>query len=313
MKHERYGVEASVAELVRQRPAAGKPTARRAARVRTAHWGNDPSVFHGRGMEYDESRPYQPGDDVRTIDWRVLARTGRVHTKLFCEDRERPTLLLVDTRAPMRFGTRDSFKSVLAARAAAALAWDAVDLGERVGGVVLRPSRLARVPAHRGRPRLLAFLRSISEATAEQAESESPTLAEGLCSLSYSARPGARIFLFSDFADLDEEARRHMVRLSHRCDLTAMLIHDPLEIEAPDGMGYRVSDGDRVVHLPTQDDAWRRQYAELFAARRRRVEELCARHRAGFLTLCTGEDYRARLRGLVQERNLRARRRGSRP
>jgi uncharacterized protein (DUF58 family) len=312
MKNERYGIEASVAELVRQRRAAGRASTVPAGRVRTAHWGNDPSVFHGRGMEYDESRPYQPGDDVRTIDWRVLARTGRVHTKLFCEDRERPTLLLIDARASMRFGTRDSFKSVLAARAAAALAWDAVDAGERVGGVVLRPSRLVGVPAHRGRSRLLAFLRSISEATGEETDAEPPTLARGLRFLSRSARPGARIFLFSDFADLDEEAERQMVRLGQRCDLTALLIHDPLEVEAPDGPGYRVSDGDRVVHLPTQDHAWRRQYTEVFAERRRRIEDLCSRQRAGFLALCTGEEYRARLRGLIQRRNLSARRRGGR-
>lgn len=119
-------------------------------------------------MEFDEVRVYHPGDDVRTIDWRVTARTGRPHTKLFQEERERPVLVLVDVRAGMRFGTRDCFKSVLAAKAAAVLAWIGIGGGDRVGGLVLAPSGIIALRAERTRRRILAFVRSIADATAEQ-------------------------------------------------------------------------------------------------------------------------------------------------
>ena len=139
-RHENYGVVASLDELIRQRAPRRSVGMGPTGRVRTLHSGAYDSVFHGRGMEFDESRLYQAGDDVRTIDWRLMARTGRVHTKLFHEERERPVRMLVDARPSMRFGTRDSFKSVLAARAAATLAWAARDAGDRVGGILLRSS-----------------------------------------------------------------------------------------------------------------------------------------------------------------------------
>ena len=97
------------------------------------------SVFKGRGVEFDESRPYQEGDDLRTIDWRVTARTGSVHSKLFEAERERPVWLGVDLSASMHFGTRGAFKSVVAARVASLLAWDAHRAGERIGAVVWSP------------------------------------------------------------------------------------------------------------------------------------------------------------------------------
>ncbi|MBY0274525.1 DUF58 domain-containing protein, partial [Candidatus Binatia bacterium] len=134
---EDYGIVASVAELVALRSDAARLDASPRGRVRTLHAGAYASAFRGRGMEFDETRAYQPGDDVRAIDWRVTARTGRVHTKLFHEERERPVLLLVDQRMHMRFGTRDAFKSVVAARAAATVAWAARDQGDRVGGLIV--------------------------------------------------------------------------------------------------------------------------------------------------------------------------------
>ena len=112
--------------------------------------GGHLSRFRGRGMEFDESRIYQPGDDPRNMDWRVTARSGRPHVKLFREKRERPVWLLVDIGPRMRFGTRVAFKSVIAARAAALLAWAAADRGDRVGGMVFDESRsFERRPATR--------------------------------------------------------------------------------------------------------------------------------------------------------------------
>jgi uncharacterized protein (DUF58 family) len=102
-------------------------------RSRAARNGQQSSRLYGRGMDYAESRVYQAGDDVRRLDWRLTARSGKLHTKLFQEDREGCLLILLDTHASMRFGTRTRFKSVQAARAAAYASWYAVRAGERVG------------------------------------------------------------------------------------------------------------------------------------------------------------------------------------
>ncbi len=308
MTNEQYGVVASVDELVRMRVPFRSGGLTPSSRVRTAHSGAYDSVFRGRGMEFDESREYQPGDDIRTIDWRVMARTGRVHTKLFQEERERPVLLLVDARPSMRFGTRDSFKSVLAAKAAATLAWAAVDAGDRVGGLLLRPSGHREVAPQRSRGRLVAFLRHLSEATRDEALGTPMALAEGLARLGRVARPGTLIFVLSDFQDLDEAAGRELGRLARRCDVHCILVHDALEVAAPQGGDHRISDGERVQRLPTADASWRRAYADRFARRQARLEGLCARAGAGFLPLRTGDDCQRVLRIDRSARALRTHR-----
>lgn len=289
-RDEQYGVIASLDELVRQRSPLRSVGIAPTGRVRTLQSGSYDSAFHGRGMEFDESREYQAGDDVRTIDWRVMARTGRVHTKLFHEERERPVLMLVDTRLPMRFGTRDSFKSVLAARAAATLAWAARDAGDRVGGILLRPSGHVEVAPQRTRGRLVGFLRQLSEATADEGEGPSLPLSEGLARLGRVARPGTLVLLISDFHDLDDAAEREIGQLARRCDVACLLIHDALETEIPGCGDFRISDGERVLRLPTESESWRSEYTERFRERRERLERVCARNRAAFLALRTGED-----------------------
>ncbi len=161
----RHGIEVSALELVALRGALAPLSAGPLGRVRSLQSGPWRSAFRGRGIEFDETRIYQAGDDVRTIDWRVTARTGRVHTKLFHEERERPVLLLLDQRAAMRFGTRSAFKSVAAARAAAALAWAARDGGDRVGAAVFGMEGREELPPQRTQHALLALLGRIARAT----------------------------------------------------------------------------------------------------------------------------------------------------
>jgi len=120
------------------------------------------SLFKGRGMEYDESRLYQPGDDVRHLDWRVTARTGKPHTKLFREERERPVFLWVDCRAPMFFATRGRFKSVAAAQLAALLAWSAVHDGDRIGSVLFTEDTHREIKPQRGKTGALRLFRELA-------------------------------------------------------------------------------------------------------------------------------------------------------
>jgi uncharacterized protein (DUF58 family) len=302
--HEDYGIVARVGELVARRGDATRLDATPRGRVRTLHAGAYASAFRGRGMEFDETRAYQAGDDVRAIDWRVTARTGRVHTKLFHEERERPVLLLVDQRTHMRFGTRDAFKSVVAARAAATVAWAARDRGDRVGGLILSdgPLRRGLHAPQRSRARLLHFLSALSDATSHERAgtgSELPPhpLADALALLARTSRPGTLLWVISDFVDLDDEAARQLGRLARRCQVTCVLVHDALETTLPSSDAYRVSDGSRVLELPTASRRARDEYAARFVARRDRLEALCRERGMRFVAIRTGDDGATLLRG----------------
>jgi len=307
MHDENHGIVARVAELVARRGDAAHLDATPRGRVRTLHAGAYASAHRGRGMEFDETRQYQAGDDVRAIDWRVTARTGRVHTKLFHEERERPVLLLVDQRPHMRFGTRDAFKSVVAARAAATVAWAARDRGDRVGGLILGAGAL-RHGLHapqRSRARLLHFLSALSDATSHEcaaagSERSPHTLADALALLARTSRPGTLLWIISDFVDLDDAAARELARLARRCQVVCVLVHDALETALPSADAYRVSDGTRVLELPTASRRGRDEYAAHFAARRARLETSCRERGMGFVALRTGEDVTALLRGAAR-------------
>lgn len=284
-----HGVVASLAELVATRPRTpgGFGAARR---VRAHMLGGHRSSYRGQGMEFDEVRAYHPGDDIRTIDWRVTARTGRTHTKLFQEERERPVLMLADARASMRFGTRGCFKSVLAARAAALLAWTGIAGGDRVGGLVLAPSGIAAFPPDRSRRRILGFVKRVAEATAEPAGGPEPGLADALLRLRSMTRSGTLVFLLSDFADFDADAAREVEHLSMQSEVKALFVCDPLEAAMPPAGLFPVSDGVTVARLEVERSQSRAAYAGLFARRRARIETVCRDRGMLFLPLDTAGD-----------------------
>ena len=121
-------------------------------RVRALTSGAYLSPFKGRGMEFDEVRPYTQGDDVRSIDWRVTARSGKPHTKLFREERERAVLLWIDLRPAMFFATRGAFKAVRAAQAAALLGWNTLQRGDRLGALIFDERHHDELRPRRGQP-----------------------------------------------------------------------------------------------------------------------------------------------------------------
>lgn len=283
------GVVASLDELVAARPhVAGGFSA--GSKVRAHQYGGHRSAYRGRGMEFDEVRAYHPGDDIRTIDWRVTARTGRTHTKLFQEERERPVLILVDARASMRFGTRGCFKSVLAARAAALLAWVGIGGGDRVGGLVLAPSGIASFRPERSRRRILGFVKRVAEATAEPAGGAEPSLAEALLRLRTLVRPGTLVFLLSDFADFDPQAVHEAERLARQGEVSNLFVFDRLEAAMPGAGNYPVTDGAALARLQVERPQARAAYAAAFAARRDRVESLARERGMAFLPLDTADD-----------------------
>ncbi len=295
---DRDGLEASLASLLRCRHGR---TANRLSpqgnKVHGQQLGSNRSSFRGSGMEFDEVRVYQAGDDERAIDWRVTARTGTMHTKLFHEERERPVLLLVDLRSNMQFGTRVQFKSTLAAHIGAKLAWTAIDSGDRVGGFLLTPSGTRTFPIRRGTAATMTFLKGMAEATNLYAEAgdEAP-LHVTIDRLRQVSRPGTLVYIISDFVDCNEQTERAIRRLALHAHITNIMLFDPLETSLPSNGDYRVSDGSGVISLGAVGKAALLNHIHAFEARRQRIETLSRQRGMAFLAIATHDDANAVLR-----------------
>jgi uncharacterized protein (DUF58 family) len=271
-------VQVTLADLVRLRPA-GESLRLTAPRVRVAAEGGHVSPYKGRGVEFDESRLYQPGDDLRTIDWRVTARTGKPHTKVFREERNRPVFVWLDLRRPMLFATRGAFKGVRAAEMAALVAWSAVANGDRLGGLVFSETEHHELRPALGSRAALHLLQTISTetfwrppATAEALEADAERALQRLTRV---ARPGSLIFLLSDFRRLGQDAERHLRQLAAHCDLVLVHCYDAVESELPPPGRYRIQSVGRSFSIETGNEALRHRYHERFAERRAALETLC--------------------------------------
>lgn len=256
--------------------------------------GDFQSPFKGRGMEFDESRLYQAGDDIRNINWRVTARTGKPHTKLFREERERPVFLWLDLRPPMFFATRGCFKSVLAAQLASLLAWSANHHGDRTGGVIFSDTSHHELKPQRGKSAVLRLINQIVNHSAWQSEknmqAEASSGLKALVRLRRVVRPGSMIFLISDFRNLDEIAMQQISLLSRHNDIAMIFVYDPLEANLPDTGHYRVSDGQDDILLDTYDRERTTRYHRRFVAQEHNLQDLARKNRMTLLSCSTQDD-----------------------
>jgi|SRR5579884_652029 uncharacterized protein (DUF58 family) len=278
------GVRVELAELIALRLRARR-FVRPAPRVAGSRAATHGSRFRGRGIDYIESRAYQPGDDIRQMDWRVTARSGRPHTKLFQEEREQNVLLVVDVNPSLRFGTRVRFKSVQAARAAAWLAWAAVQGGDRVGALGFGAGLVAEVKPGGGTRGALRVLRALGEWDAVAGHGPSVPLSQALQRAHRLARPGSRVLLLSDGYSADAAAEAPLTRLAQHCDVAALVLCDALEQAPPPPATYAVHGEDGRAVLDLAAPRLRTRWPELFAERRAALLAMCRRHalRVGLL------------------------------
>lgn len=246
----------------------------------------------GRGIDFAEVRPYEPGDDVRTIDWRVTARKQRVHTKVFREERERPVLFFVDQSQSLFFGSRQRLKSVAVAEATALLAWQALGEHDRVGGLVLGNDRFAVHRPFRNLRPVARFLYAIAEynqALSRAGAARRENRVAAMLAFRRLVLTGYRIVLVSDFAtDLDLwEELVHAIARHNRA--TLVQITDPLESELPPDDLYAVTDGQARLQFDSSDIALRRHFHARFEARLARVQSLCAHDHIAWRCLSTAE------------------------
>lgn len=260
-------------------------------KIRARQTGSHLSKLRGRGMEFDEVRTYQPGDDVRSIDWRVTARTTEPHTKLYTEEKERPVMLCLDYRRSMRFATRGAFKSVAASRIAALLAWAASLNGDRIGGLLFNDQQHTSLKAQRGKHAVLNLFHRMSEMHEQISErTADDRLANQLSYLRHLCRPGSLVFIASDFQPLSNNSEKHLIELSRHCEVVLIHMYDPIEAELPAAGLYRFKDANSDVQINTRNKKQRQQHQQRFEEHRQQLGTLARKHRMHCISCTTEKD-----------------------
>jgi uncharacterized protein (DUF58 family) len=282
---------ASLTTMVRLRYGARELSGFPKIQARQMLAGGHKSSFRGRGMDFDQVRLYQPGDDVRTIDWRVTARTQTPHTKIFSEERERPILVITDLRGPMFFGSQQ-LKSVIACEISAALAWAGLSANDRAGGIVFGQQQQVDVKARRSHHAVLQFIHALQEYSAKllQPQEDRYSLAEMLEESRRFTATGSSIFIISDFHDLNDQCERHLFELARHGSLNLCHVYDEIETVLPDPSLYAVSDGQQHTILDTSNKELRQRFEKDFTDRSARLRKLSEKFSAGLLPFSTADN-----------------------
>jgi uncharacterized protein (DUF58 family) len=249
------------------------------------------SRFRGRGVDFLESRNYQPGDDIRNMDWRVTARTGRPHTKVFQEERERPVLIVLDASPSLYFGTRQRLKSVAAGQMAAAVAWAAVRRGDRIGGFLFSPGRHRELRPAGGRRGAMRMIQGLVEWLEPQTSGNGDTepLSVALERVRHAVRPGSLVVIISDFFGMDEDCNRHLSRLHQHNDVIGCQVLDAAEYHLPDGR-YPISDGKDATVLDMGLGESRKRYETMVHRHIEEPRRMFQKHQCGWFVLHTDDD-----------------------
>ncbi|MFT5541350.1 MAG: hypothetical protein ACI97K_001922 [Glaciecola sp.] len=236
-KYKTNGVDVGLPELLSYRSLSHLLHLSPSRDIAGALSGGDRSKIKGRGMEFDESRHYQPGDDIRSIDWRVTARTGKTHTKVFREERERPVFVFTDFTQSMYFGTAFLCKSVQAAHLAALVTWNAVQRGDKVGGLIFNNQQDVELkPKAQAKSALTVMqaLVDIHQPKFEAVQVDTQAIFQkSMQRLQHLAKPGALVYLISDFNNLNEASMAIVSNIARHCEIKAILVSDPMEVSLP--------------------------------------------------------------------------------
>ncbi len=303
-------VAAATSTLVRLRYAARELSLFPRMPPRAQIAGAYSSRFRGRGMDFDEVRPYLPGDDRRSIDWRVTARTSQTHTKVYREERERPVMLVVDLRQSMFFGSQRC-KSVSACEVAAALAWAGLNAGDRVGGLVFSPTREQDIRARNSHHSVLQIIKTLAETSAGLIARQ--TDRHSLTNIFEHARrvthPGSTLVIISDFLDFNRDCESQLFELGRHCDLTLCQISDTLDRELPPAGLYPVNDGGTRFTLDARQPEHRKAYHLKRQRQAAHLKKSAAALRASYLFIDNDQNPLATLVDVYGARNQRRRHR----
>ncbi len=256
--------------------------------VNASFAGQYESVFKGRGMQFDEVREYMPGDDIRTIDWNVTARTGRAHIKRFVEEREMTVIFAVDLSASGRFGTLDKTKNQLAAEFCAVLAFAAAKNNDKVGLLIFTDRIELFIPPKKGSRHILRLIRELLYFQTVQKQTNIPLALDYLARV---LRKRATVFLVSDFIQAD--FKRPLTLLNKRHDCIAVSVSDPAEVALP-GVGiieFADAETGEIVVIDTSNRGFRRRYEGTSAERSSQLKNMLRSINVDCINISTGKPY----------------------
>lgn len=275
--------------------------------------GRQYSRLRGRGVDFDQVRAYQPGDDIRSIDWRVTARTGKVHTKVFTEERERPVFIVCEQSNRLFMGSRMYFKSVLAARACSLIAWTALAHNDRVGGLVFG-TECHEVRPQRNRQSLLRLFDLLIKANqslhppSQSAEhSGNELLNQALRHTREVVRPGSIVYVICDHSAVDRVNQTLLAPLSVHNDLVLLPLYDPLDTALPEADQLDFVQDHQRLSVNTRDASVRDAYAAQFLAQQLAWQHLARRLGCSLFSLHTDASADAQIGTLFSVQKRRSR------
>lgn len=269
--------------------------------------GRHASRLRGRGLNFEEIRGYLPGDDVRTMDWKVTARMRSPHVRVYTEERDRPVLFVVDQRSTMFFGSRRAMKSVVAAEVAAVGAWRVLAQGDRVGALLYNDEKIVSVKPHRSRGRVREMLGALVKMnhalgikkTEDAHPDSSEMLNKALSEAVQIAKHDYLICLVGDGFGMNEETKRLVTLLSAHNDVISAFVYDPLEAELPEAGKLTMADGGVQLEIDTNDRKTRMAFAEDFQERLAWMQEIAHGRSIPLLPIQTALDPVDQIRDLL--------------
>lgn len=272
-----FGAHITLEQLASYKLAARLLSLRNNKRAINQISGPFTSRMRGRGMEFEEVRQYQAGDDIRNIDWRVTARTGKAYTKLFREEREKPVLIIIDQRQNMFFGSQCAMKSVLACDIAAYITWAAYQKGDKVGGLIFNDQQHDIIKPRHQQKTVLQFLHHLvnyNQALNCKNLTQKRPLTHLLKEVRAIAKPGSQLFFISDFYDLHNNDKAILHDIARHCNIAALQTYDILEQQLPKTGLYQASNGTTKVVIDANNNSYQQKYQSHFAQRQQTIQSL---------------------------------------
>lgn len=265
--------------------------------------GQHASRLRGRGLNFEEIRRYLPGDDTRSMDWKVTARTRQPHVRVYTEERDRPCLLVIDQRRAMFFGSRRATKAHVAAEIAALAAWRVFHAGDRVGALIFNDQRIEEIRPQRSRNNVLRILKTLvnlNHELAEDAGTSSPGMLNHVLERATRlARHDHLVGIIAGGGGADDQTVKHATRLAEHNDVVVAYVYDDMERQLPEGGRLVMTDGAQQLEIDTGEARLNKTFTGEFEAHLAWMRHITRQRATPLLPISTSRDVTEQLRQLL--------------